>query len=62
MAEYASLGYIAPLDGTSALKDTSDFNSGPLNTTKYNGKTYGVPSVTDTLGLLYNKDLLKKAA
>ncbi|MFD5756899.1 extracellular solute-binding protein [Streptomyces sp. NPDC127044] len=61
MAEYASLGYIAPLDGTSALKDTSDFNSGPLNTTKYNGKTYGVPSVTDTLGLLYNKDLLKKA-
>ncbi|MFE9447857.1 extracellular solute-binding protein [Streptomyces sp. NPDC006739] len=61
MAEYASLGYIAPLDGTAALKDTSDFNTGPMNTTKYNGKTYGVPSVTDTLGILYNKDLLKKA-
>ncbi|MFC9929833.1 extracellular solute-binding protein [Streptomyces sp. NPDC127190] len=61
MAEYASLGYIAPLDGTAALKDTSDFNTGPMNTAKYNGKTYGVPSVTDTLGLLYNKDLLKKA-
>ncbi|WP_225830934.1 extracellular solute-binding protein [Streptomyces sp. NK08204] len=61
MAEYASLGYIAPLDGTPALKNASDFNAGPMNTTKYNGKTYGVPSVTDTLGLLYNKDLLKKA-
>ncbi|MFF8590243.1 extracellular solute-binding protein [Streptomyces sp. NPDC015220] len=61
MAEYASLGYIAPLDGTAALKDTSDFNATPLNTAKYNGKTYGVPSVTDTLGLLYNKKLLKKA-
>ncbi|MET9380857.1 extracellular solute-binding protein [Streptomyces sp. NPDC002928] len=61
MAEYASLGYIAPLDGTTALTNTSDFNSGPMNTAKYNGKTYGVPSVTDTLGLLYNKELLKKA-
>ncbi|MGW0764751.1 extracellular solute-binding protein [Streptomyces sp. NPDC002676] len=61
MAEYASLGYIAPLDGTPALKNTSDFNDGPMNTAKYNGKTYGVPSVTDTLGLLYNKALFKKA-
>ncbi|MFF5537239.1 extracellular solute-binding protein [Streptomyces cinerochromogenes] len=61
MAEYAELGYIAPLDGTAALKDTDDFSPVPLNTAKYKGKTYGVPSVTDTLGLLYNKKLLKKA-
>lgn len=59
--EYASLHYIAPLDGTTALTDTSDFLAGPLNTTKYDGKTYGVPSVTDTLGLLYNKDIFAKA-
>lgn len=60
--EYASLHYIAPLDGTLALKGgTDDFTEGPLNTTKYQGKTYGVPSVTDTLGILYNKKLLKKA-
>ncbi|MDX6332614.1 MAG: arabinogalactan oligomer / maltooligosaccharide transport system substrate-binding protein [Streptomycetaceae bacterium] len=59
--EYASLHYIAPLDGTAALQDTSDFTQGPLNTTKYEGKTFGVPSVTDTLGLLYNKALFKKA-
>ncbi|MEU7089409.1 extracellular solute-binding protein [Streptomyces achromogenes] len=61
MAEYAELGYIAPLDGTPALKDTGDFSSVPLNTARYKGKTYGVPSVTDTLGLLYNKKLLKQA-
>ncbi|MCZ4125398.1 extracellular solute-binding protein [Streptomyces sp. H39-S7] len=59
--EYASLHYIAPLDGTAALKDTADFTQGPLNTTKYEGKTYGVPSVTDTLGLLYNKEIFAKA-
>jgi arabinogalactan oligomer/maltooligosaccharide transport system substrate-binding protein len=59
--EYASLHYIAPLDGTPALQDTQDFVSGPLNTTKYDGKSYGVPSVTDTLGLLYNKDIFAKA-
>ncbi|MER6329912.1 extracellular solute-binding protein [Streptomyces sp. NPDC001034] len=61
MAEYAELGYIAPLDGTPALKDTGDFNPVPMNTARYKGKTYGVPSVTDTLGLLYNKKLLKQA-
>ncbi|MDJ0341231.1 extracellular solute-binding protein [Streptomyces sp. H10-C2] len=59
--EYASLSYIAPLDGTAALKDAGDFTQGPLNTTKYEGKTYGVPSVTDTLGLLYNKEVFAKA-
>lgn len=59
--EYASLHYIAPLDGTAALSDTQDFLPGPMNTTKYDGKTYGAPSVTDTLGLLYNKDVFAKA-
>jgi arabinogalactan oligomer / maltooligosaccharide transport system substrate-binding protein len=59
--EYASLSYLAPLDGTAALTKVDDYLSGALDTTKYNGKTYGAPSVTDTLGLLYNKDLFKKA-
>lgn len=59
--EYASLHYIAPLDGTSALTNTGDFVPGPLSTTKYDGKSYAVPSVTDTLGLLYNKAVFQKA-
>ena len=35
--------------------------AGPYASDHYNGKIYGVPQVTDTLSLLYNKDLLTKA-
>jgi arabinogalactan oligomer/maltooligosaccharide transport system substrate-binding protein len=59
--EFASLGYLYALDGTDLLKDESDFLPTPMSSNKYNGKTYGVPQVTDTLGLLYNKQLLEKA-
>jgi arabinogalactan oligomer/maltooligosaccharide transport system substrate-binding protein len=38
-----------------------EFLASPAASGKFNGKTYGVPQVTDTLGLLYNKELLKKA-
>ncbi|KAB2349567.1 extracellular solute-binding protein [Actinomadura rudentiformis] len=61
MTEFASLGYLAPLDGTYALDKPDDFLAAPAGSVKYNGKTWGVPQVTDSLGLLYNKDLLKKA-
>ncbi|MEU5879514.1 extracellular solute-binding protein [Spirillospora sp. NPDC047279] len=61
MTEFASLGYLAPLDGTYALENAGDFLPAPAGSAKYNGKTWGVPQVTDSLGLLYNKDLLKKA-
>ncbi|WP_412745440.1 extracellular solute-binding protein [Krasilnikovia sp. MM14-A1004] len=52
---------IAPLDGTPALDDEPDFLPGPLDTTVYKDHVYGAPQVTDTLGLLYNKALFKKA-
>ncbi|MFC4585927.1 extracellular solute-binding protein [Sphaerisporangium corydalis] len=61
VAEFASLGYLAPLDGTAALDQPDDFLASPAGSGKYDGKTYGIPQVTDTLGLLYNKSLLKKA-
>ncbi|GLW34682.1 sugar ABC transporter substrate-binding protein [Actinoplanes regularis] len=57
----AAAGAIAPLDGTPALADEPDFLPGPLDTTVVKGHVYGAPQVTDTLGLLYNKALLKKA-
>ncbi|MEU6082922.1 extracellular solute-binding protein [Streptomyces sp. NPDC047108] len=60
-AGFANLGYLQPLDGTPALDDAGDFLEGPLSTAKWKGETVGVPQVTDTLGLLYNKELLKKA-
>ena len=59
--EFASLGYLYALDGTDLLKEESDFLDTPMSSNKYDGKTYGVPQVTDTLALLYNQDLLDKA-
>ena len=58
--EFASLGYLFALDGTSLLED-EDFLETPLSSNVYDGKTYGVPQVTDTLGLMYNKALFEEA-
>lgn len=58
---FASLGYLQPLDKTPAVDGWSDYLPGPAQGAEYNGKTYAVPQVTDTLGLLYNKAVLKKA-
>ncbi|TMR95993.1 extracellular solute-binding protein [Nonomuraea basaltis] len=60
-SQFASLGYLQPLDGTRAVDKPEDFLAGPLSSTKYGGKTYAVPQVTDTLALIYNKRLLKEA-
>ncbi|MGK5544138.1 extracellular solute-binding protein [Streptomyces sp. URMC 127] len=58
---FAQLGYLKDLTGTPALDKPEDFLEGPLKNAAYQGKTYGVPQVTDTLGLLYNKELFAKA-
>ncbi len=57
--EFASLGYLYALDGTALLE--GNFLETPLSSNVYDGKTYGVPQVTDTLGLMYNKALFEKA-
>ena len=57
--EFASLGYLYALDGTAALEN--NFLETPLSSNVYEDKTYGVPQVTDTLGLMYNKELFEKA-
>ncbi|HEX6875677.1 MAG TPA: extracellular solute-binding protein [Nocardioidaceae bacterium] len=59
--EFASLGYLYSLDGTAALEDKSDYFETPLSSNVFNGKTYGIPQVTDSLALLYNKKLFKQA-
>lgn len=61
VAQLAKNGLITDLSATDLAKDTSDFLDSPLGSTKYEGKTYGVPQVTDTLGLLYNKKMLADA-
>ncbi|MFJ6013285.1 extracellular solute-binding protein [Streptomyces sp. NPDC092952] len=59
--EFADLGYLAPLDGTPALKNADDFLKQAAASTKYNGKTYAVPQVIDSMGIFYNKKMFKDA-
>ncbi|WP_327716712.1 extracellular solute-binding protein [Streptomyces sp. NBC_00490] len=58
---FAKKSYLLPLDGTEALADESKFKPNLIEQAKYEGKTYGVPIVTDTLALVYNKELFEKA-
>lgn len=58
---FAKKGFFLPLDGTEALKDQDKFQPNLIKQAQYDGKTYGVPFVTDTLALVYNKALFEKA-
>ncbi|MEU5532014.1 extracellular solute-binding protein [Streptomyces sp. NPDC020362] len=58
---FAKKSYFLPLDGTDALTDQAKFQPNLIKQAQYEGKTYGVPFVTDTLALVYNKALFKKA-
>ncbi|MBL1081097.1 extracellular solute-binding protein [Streptomyces actinomycinicus] len=58
---FAKKGYFLPLDGTDALSEQGKFEPNLIKQAQYEGKTYGVPFVTDTLALVYNKALFKKA-
>jgi arabinogalactan oligomer/maltooligosaccharide transport system substrate-binding protein len=61
VADFASLGYLYPLDGTTALENQDDFLDASWASTQYEGQTYAVPQVTDTLALFYNRSLLREA-
>ncbi|MEU1056616.1 extracellular solute-binding protein [Streptomyces sp. NPDC005876] len=58
---FAKKGFFLPLDGTEALADQDKFQPSLIEQAKYEGKTYGVPLVTDTLAFVYNKELFAKA-
>ncbi|MGY0066908.1 extracellular solute-binding protein [Streptomyces sp. QTS137] len=58
---FAKKGFFLPLDGTEALKDQAEFKSNLIEQATYEDKVYGVPFVTDTLALVYNKELFEKA-
>ncbi|MET9497891.1 extracellular solute-binding protein [Streptomyces sp. NPDC006552] len=58
---FAKKSYLLPLDGTEALAEQGKFQPNLIKQAQFEGKTYGVPLVTDTLALVYNKALFKKA-
>jgi arabinogalactan oligomer/maltooligosaccharide transport system substrate-binding protein len=61
VSDFASLGYLAPLDGTPAVDNQEDYLEQAWASTQYDGQTYAVPQVIDTLALFYNKQLLDDA-
>lgn len=60
-AGLASLGYLQPLSDTVALEELDSFMEGPIDAATYEDEIYGVPQVTDTLGLLYNREVFEEA-
>ncbi|MGH4028820.1 extracellular solute-binding protein [Actinomycetota bacterium Odt1-20B] len=61
VADFANLGYLAPLDGTPALDKPDDYLGQAVASTKFKGKTYAAPQTIDSLALFYNKKMLKDA-
>ncbi|MFE1251674.1 extracellular solute-binding protein [Streptomyces sp. NPDC058735] len=58
---FAKKGFFLPLDGTEAMAEQDEFKSNLIKQAQYEGKTYGAPFTTDTLALVYNKELFEKA-
>ncbi|MCZ7413982.1 MULTISPECIES: extracellular solute-binding protein [unclassified Streptomyces] len=59
VSDFASLQLIEPLGDV--VEDEDDYLPQAWGSTQYEGETYALPQVTDTLALFYNKELLKKA-
>ncbi|MGW0396138.1 extracellular solute-binding protein [Streptomyces sp. NPDC003042] len=61
VADFASLGYLDEVPAETAKKIDAEFLPQAAASGKYEGKTYAVPQVIDTLGLFYNKKMLADA-
>lgn len=61
VADFASLGYLAEVPADTAKKVDAEFLPQAAASGKYEGKTYAVPQVIDTMGLFYNKKMLADA-
>ncbi|MCB5169311.1 extracellular solute-binding protein [Streptomyces bambusae] len=61
VADFASLGYLDRVPAETAKKVDSEFLPQAAASGKFEGTTYAVPQVIDTMGLFYNKKILKDA-
>lgn len=58
--DLAAMGLLYPLeDITTADELTAQYQEGPLNSGKFEGKYYSVPWYMDCTGLYYNKERLR---
>ncbi|WP_313896166.1 extracellular solute-binding protein [Streptomyces sp. YIM 98790] len=60
-AGFVADGLLADLTGTVAEPDPQDFLENTVAGVTFDGAVHGVPQVTDTLALLYNKALFEEA-
>ncbi|WP_327735150.1 extracellular solute-binding protein [Streptomyces nojiriensis] len=61
VADFASLGYLDEVPADTAKKIDAEFLPQAAASGKFEGKTYAVPQVIDSLGLFYNKKMLADA-
>ncbi|MFF5702861.1 extracellular solute-binding protein [Streptomyces sp. NPDC012794] len=61
VADFASLGYLDEVPAETAKKIDAEFLPQAAASGKFEGKTYAVPQVIDSLGLFYNKKMLADA-
>ncbi|GHA00491.1 extracellular solute-binding protein [Streptomyces subrutilus] len=61
VADFASLQYLDEVPAETAGKIDAEFLPQAAASGKYEGKSYAVPQVIDTLGLFYNKKMLADA-
>jgi multiple sugar transport system substrate-binding protein len=59
--EFSAKGYFMPLKPEDVGYPTSDFWPGAMKSVMYNGVPYGVPTNNETLGLIWNADIFKRA-
>jgi arabinogalactan oligomer/maltooligosaccharide transport system substrate-binding protein len=60
VTQFASQGYLYPIDSDVSQSDLLNYLPTPLSYDRYNGHLYGLPQVTDFLALLYNRAELAK--
>lgn len=57
---FASAGWVIPFDEYLSEGELDEYLAGPLSAFQIQGKTYGLPFMSDAGGLYYRKDLLEK--
>ena len=59
--EFASKGYLEPLKPEDVGYSTEDFWPGAMKAVTWEGVTYGIPTNNETMALIWNADIFKRA-